>query len=98
MPQADSPYNYVAASADVIARARALWDVCAAHGVAPAGCGDAISARHPAVTRIVLGARSLEEIAQQRAWLNVSVPDALWDELKRRGFIAADAPLTRGAA
>ncbi|MES1201072.1 MAG: aldo/keto reductase [Pseudomonadota bacterium] len=91
-PSEASTYNYAAAPADVLERARALWAVCAEHGVAPQAAALQFPAMHPAVASVVLGARSVAEIAAQKAWRGTAIPDALWDDLKRRGFIAPDAP------
>lgn len=91
-PGAASMYNYEAASADIVAKAQAIWRVCAEHGVAPQAAALAFPALHPAVSTVIVGMRSAAEVAEIAAWRSQPIPPALWDDLKRGGFIDASAP------
>jgi len=92
-PSAASTYDYRAAPSGVVARAQALWDVCARHHVAPQAAALQFPAAHPAVATVLAGARNTAEIADIVNWQSQVIPDALWAELKSLSFIAEAAPL-----
>jgi D-threo-aldose 1-dehydrogenase len=50
---------------------------------------------HPAVVSVIVGSRSAAEVDQAVRWLEQPLADGLWDELKRQGLIAAEAPVPR---
>lgn len=91
-PDADSTYNYGRAPDDIVARARALWAACEAYNVAPQAAALKFPMLHAAVRGVVVGARSVHEVEQINVWRQADIPDGLWADLKRRGFIASDAP------
>jgi D-threo-aldose 1-dehydrogenase len=74
-------FDYGPASAATLARADRMRAACARHGVElPAAALDHALA-HPAVSAVVVGARSAEEIRTDVAWTEVEVPHALRTEL-----------------
>jgi len=54
---------------------------CERHGVPLPAAALQLPFRHPAVTSIVVGCRSPEEVATNAALLATPIPDALWEEL-----------------
>lgn len=91
-PAAGSHYNYRAAPPDMLARVRAIEDVCQAHGVGLRQAALAFAAAHPAVATLVLGAVRPNEIRDNVAAIALPVPASLWSDLKGSGLIAAHAP------
>ncbi|WUP76391.1 aldo/keto reductase [Microbispora hainanensis] len=77
-------YDYDAAPPAVVERARELGRICASHGVPLPAAALRFPHRHPAVTTILIGARSAEEIAEDLA-LAADIPDALWEDLDHAG-------------
>jgi D-threo-aldose 1-dehydrogenase len=75
-------FNYAPADAAVRARADALRAVCERHGVPLAAAALAFPRRHPAVTTILVGARSAAEVAEDLRLSTVDLPAALWAELE----------------
>jgi D-threo-aldose 1-dehydrogenase len=61
-PDVHTTYDYAPAASAVIARARRLRDACAAQGVALGAAALQFAMRHPAVTTVLVGARSRAEI------------------------------------
>jgi D-threo-aldose 1-dehydrogenase len=61
-PDVHQTYDYAPASSDVLARARRLRDACAAHGIALGAAALQFTLRHPAVSTVLVGARSAAEI------------------------------------
>jgi aryl-alcohol dehydrogenase-like predicted oxidoreductase len=62
-------------------RVAAVRAACARHGVPPLAAAIQFPFRHPAVTAVVVGARSAGEIEESADLMRVPVPDALWAEL-----------------
>jgi aryl-alcohol dehydrogenase-like predicted oxidoreductase len=80
-PRPGAPYDYASASETILRRARALAARCADYGVPLAAAALQFPLRHPAVTGIVVGARSAREVAENAAHAAAEIPEALWDEL-----------------
>ncbi len=80
-PQASPTYEYAPAPEDVRARAVALEQICARYGVPLAAAAVQFPLRHPAVTSVVVGVRSVAELDENIAAFNTSLPAELWDEL-----------------
>lgn len=95
-PRPGAKFNYDDAPPEMIERAQRLAAVCAAHGVPLKAAAMQFPAAHPAVASVLTGARSVAELEENVAMAKVPVPAALWDDLRHRGLIAADAP-TRAA-
>jgi D-threo-aldose 1-dehydrogenase len=51
------------------------------------------TAAHPAITSVVVGARSAREVEQIHGWSRVAIPVALWGELRAGGLIPEEAPV-----
>ena len=43
------------------------------------------------------GLRAIDELEKNLRWLDISIPDQLWAELKREGLLRADAPTPSNA-
>jgi D-threo-aldose 1-dehydrogenase len=86
-------FFYQAAPPDILARTRRLERVCARHGVALGAAALQFALAHPAVVGVVCGYARRAEIDTNIAWADVPIPAALWDDLKAKGLIAAEAPV-----
>lgn len=47
--------------------------------------------------RRTVGIRSIDELEKDLRWLDVSIPDELWAELKHEGLLREDVPTPRSA-
>jgi D-threo-aldose 1-dehydrogenase len=74
-------FDYITASDDVVARAMSMARVCARHGVPLKAAALQHPFRHPAVSAVVVGARSPDEIEENVAMAALPLPEALWDDL-----------------
>jgi D-threo-aldose 1-dehydrogenase len=87
-------YEYSPAPADVLARARAIAEVCARHGVALPHAALAFAGAHPAVTSVVVGSSTADEVRRNADLLAAPAPPAaLWRDLVDAGLLRADAPV-----
>jgi D-threo-aldose 1-dehydrogenase len=85
-------WNYAAAPADVVARARAIDAECRASGVAlPAAALQFILA-HPLVVSVIPGGQTEAETKQNAALVNAPIPKALWQTLKDKQLLHPNAP------
>lgn len=89
-----APYfDYAPAEPDVVARAAALEDLCAEHGVPLKAAALQFPRAHPAVACVVAGARSIAELDENRVLAARPISAAFWHELRARGLVAEGAPL-----
>jgi D-threo-aldose 1-dehydrogenase len=85
-------YNYAEAPAEVLARARAIADVCRTHGVTlPAAALQFILA-NPLVVSVIPGGQTVAETKHNASVLNEAIPSALWRDLKDRQLLHERAP------
>jgi D-threo-aldose 1-dehydrogenase len=91
-PRPGAPYNYGPAPADLVARARRLDAVCAHHCVALRAAALQFPLHHPAVTTVLSGARSADEIAENARLFAEEIPAELWAALRREGLLDPAAP------
>ncbi|WP_248963851.1 aldo/keto reductase [Sphaerisporangium perillae] len=78
-------YDYDAAPPEVLARARELGQVCSRYGVPLPAAALRFPHRHPAVTTVLIGARSAAEVREDLDLAAADVPEELWKELDHAG-------------
>jgi D-threo-aldose 1-dehydrogenase len=86
-------FDYVDAPAELVARAQRLGEACGRHGVALRAAALQFPLGHPAVTTVLVGARTAAEMTGNAELLATPVPAALWDDLVSEGLLPASAPL-----
>jgi D-threo-aldose 1-dehydrogenase len=86
-------YNYRGAPPEIMAKVAEIERVCNAHGVALPTAAPHFALGHPAVSSVVLGAQTPQEVERNVAALSSQVPSALWTDLKARELLDADAPV-----
>ncbi|MGO8958652.1 MAG: aldo/keto reductase [Streptosporangiaceae bacterium] len=84
-PDPGSHFDYQPASARLIARARDMAAVCEQFGVPLRAVAARFALRHPAVTSVLIGARSAAEITDAIRLRALDIPAALWDALALPG-------------
>ena len=92
-PVAGARYNYQPAPADILARVTQLEAVCVAHGVKLIEAALHFVLSHPAITTVIPGANTPEQVLANDALLRASIPPGLWTDLKAQGLIRSDAPV-----
>lgn len=80
--RSDASFDYGTAPAAVLARARAMADACARHGVTLPDAALQFALRHPAVTSVVVGLRTAEQVEGTAERAAVEIPTELWEELE----------------
>ncbi len=91
-PKPGARYNYAAAPAPLLDRARKIRSVCDSHGVPLKAAALQFPLGHPSVSCVVVGCRSVEQLDESLAMFEVDIPSALWLDLKAKGLLRDDAP------
>lgn len=86
-PAADASYNYGPAAPALLARAHRIADICEEHGTTLPAAAIAYVLQHPAVTTVVLGSRTAEQVTQNVGRYLEDIPDPLWVALAEAGLI-----------
>jgi len=86
-------YNYRQATDDEHAQAARIQQVCDDQGVAMGAAALQFAAAGPAVTRIVIGPDSVDELRTNLEWARTPIRPSFWPALKREGIIDNQAPV-----
>ncbi|MBS0363525.1 MAG: aldo/keto reductase [Proteobacteria bacterium] len=92
-PAEGAMYDYAPAGAEILGKAKALAAVCRDFETPLRAAALQFAAAHPAVTSVVVGARTPEEVDDTLANAALSIPAELWTALKHRGLLREDAPV-----
>ncbi|HEV8649125.1 MAG TPA: aldo/keto reductase [Actinomycetes bacterium] len=95
-PRPGATFDYAPAPAELVARAVRLGEVCAGHGVPLRAAALAFPFGHPAVTSVLVGARSAAEVADAVAMYAWPVPGELWADLVAAGLLPEHVPTPAG--
>ncbi|WP_141746647.1 aldo/keto reductase, partial [Streptomyces sp. LUP30] len=91
-PTEGMKYDYQDAPPHLLTRALAIADVCAAHGTTLPAAAIAFPHTHPSVVNVTLGMRGPDQVTRNVELHRSTVPEALWDDLRRQGLIRSDVP------
>ena len=87
-----SHFDYESVPTHIVARVKALGRVCQAHGVPLPAAALQFPLAHPAIVSVVPGPRSAAQLGGIIDWWNLTIPAALWTDLKAEGLLSADTP------
>lgn len=96
-PRPGATYDYTTAPQDLVDRARRLQTIAKRHGTTLRAAALAFPLAHPAVTTVLVGARSPREVRDAAEQFASEVPDAFWREARSTGLLPTEAPVP-GAA
>ncbi|WP_053734932.1 aldo/keto reductase [Nocardia sp. NRRL S-836] len=88
----DAKYNYAEAPPELVARARAIAEVCDRHGVTLPQAAIQFALGHPAVVSVVVGSRTAEQMTSNAANFAAEIPADLWNELKASNLVDPEVP------
>ena len=95
-PRPGATFDYVPAAPQLVDRALRLAEVCARHGTPLRAAALAFPFGHPAVTSVLVGARSAAEVEDAVTCVAWPVPDALWADLVATGLLPDHVPTPAG--
>ena len=88
-------YNYSRAPVAIRDRVAGIEAVCRRHGVKLAQAAIRFPLGHSSVLSVIPGGQKPSEVQRNREMISAKIPAALWRDLKREGFIRADAPVPK---
>lgn len=88
-------YGYQPAQPSVVARVERVEAICRRHGVSLGAAALQFPLAHPQVVSVIPGPNSPEQMRRNIAFMNESIPDDLWAELKHEDLLREDAPTPR---
>jgi D-threo-aldose 1-dehydrogenase len=91
-PREGATFDYRAASAALIDKARRIDAVCARYQVPLKAAALQFILAHPVIASVIPGARSVAEVEENVRMVEWPISVELWAELKQTGLIAAAAP------
>ncbi|MGW3043011.1 aldo/keto reductase [Kitasatospora sp. NPDC001159] len=92
-PSPGATFDYAAAPAALVDRVLRMQAVCRRHGVPLRAAAVRFALAPQAVTGVLIGARSAEEITDAARLLELDIPEALWRELTAEGLLPGGLPL-----
>jgi D-threo-aldose 1-dehydrogenase len=92
-PGPGAMYNYAPAPDAVIEKAEQIQDVCTSFDVPLRAAAIQFPLAHPSVATVVVGARTPAEVDDNLEMIALDIPSGLWDTLKERRLLRADAPV-----
>ena len=85
-------YNYQPAPPAIMDRTAKIEQVCAEFAVPLAAAALQFVVAHPAIPSFIAGVRNVAQLRQNLDWFSQPIPEAFWNELKRRELLRPDAP------
>jgi D-threo-aldose 1-dehydrogenase len=95
--QPGAKYDYADAPWEILERVRCIEAVCDRYQVSLKAAASQFALAHPAVTAIIPGAATLEQVNENFRLLQQKIPDDFWAELQVKGLISEDAPTPKEA-
>ncbi|MEU4623580.1 aldo/keto reductase [Actinoplanes sp. NPDC023801] len=86
-PRPGARFDYAPADQHLVDRAVALDEACRRHGVPLRAAAIQFPLTHPAVTSVLIGARTPAEIGDAVRMATVRIPGTLWSNLRADGLI-----------
>jgi D-threo-aldose 1-dehydrogenase len=97
-PRPGARFDYIPADGQMVERAQRLEAVCRRHAVPLKAAALQFPLGHPAVTAVVIGARSAAELDENLRMFRHEIPRGLWDELRAERLIPSTAPIPAGSS
>ena len=92
-PHHQPKFNYQPAAPDVLAKALRIDEVCSRHNVAIAAAALQFPLAHPAISTVLVGARSAQEVEQNSRFTKTPSPEQLWADLLAAGLLRPGTPV-----
>ncbi|WP_432584743.1 aldo/keto reductase [Streptomyces sp. HD1123-B1] len=96
-PALGMKYDYEDAPAALVARARAIAEICEEHSTPLPAAAIAFPFSHPRIINVTLGMRSPEQVRRNIELHRRPISQGLWDDLRAHGLIRPDVPAPSGA-
>jgi D-threo-aldose 1-dehydrogenase len=92
-PKPESTFDFVEAPGDLIEKAMRLKAACSRYDIPLPAEAIQFPFAHPAVARVLTGARSAIELRENLRLMQVKISVELWRDLRNEGLVDPRAPL-----
>jgi D-threo-aldose 1-dehydrogenase len=92
-PHRGAAYDYGAVPEDVLTRALRMQALCEKHRISLRSAALQFPFGHPAVSTVLIGARSADEVRDAVEQARQPIPQRLWHELRATGLLPENVPL-----
>ena len=86
-------YDYTVAPPEIVARVKAIEEVCARFGVTLAAAALQFPGAHEAVRSTLVGVATASEVRQTALLRDETIPVEFWEQLKTLGYVDKHAPV-----
>ncbi|MBC2903759.1 aldo/keto reductase [Streptomyces cupreus] len=86
-PRPEVTYDYARAPRELVDRALGMKEIAERHGITLRAAALAFCAAHPAVSSVLMGARSAAEVHDCAEQFATPVPESFWQELRESGLL-----------
>jgi len=86
-------YDYRPADTTRVEQVRRIREICERHGVALKAAAIRFPLGHPAVSCVIVGCRSPEEVDENVEMFETPIPAELWDDLRAAKLLGRDVPV-----
>lgn len=86
-------YDYTTPPQWALDRVAALRNICRVFETPLPAVALQFCSAHPAVTSVIPGPQSAEQVQQIKNWIATDIPTSLWNHLKEHSLISRDAPV-----
>ncbi|WP_084317075.1 aldo/keto reductase [Actinospica robiniae] len=97
-PQRAPTYDYGAVPEDVLTRTLRMQVLCAEHGATLRAAALQFPTGHPAVSSVLIGARTADEVRDAVKQARAIVPAELWHRFRSAGLLEESVPVPEGTA
>lgn len=84
----EATFFYQSPPADVLERTRRIEEICARHAVPLPAAALQYALRHPAVSCVLAGYRSVGQVGENLSHAGQAIPESFWEELRDTGLPA----------
>lgn len=94
----DAKFNYAEPTAEARSKVNAIRAVCTRHSVSMSAAALRFPLGHSAVTSVVFGAETDQQVADNIAATTEPITEGFWEDLRAEKLISPDAPIPPSAA
>ncbi|HWN00303.1 MAG TPA: aldo/keto reductase [Streptosporangiaceae bacterium] len=94
---ANAQFRYRPVDGEIRTKVARIARICHEHGIPTAAAAIQFPLRHPAVTCVLTGHASREQLDENIAWAAREVPPAVWACLRSEGLLPLDLPVPSAA-
>ena len=86
-------FHHQPAQQAILNKVKIMEDICEKYNVPLAAVAIQFPLKNPVIASVVFGTRNIDRLNQNLSYYYCDIPDALWQDFKAAGLIAADAPI-----